>query len=500
MTPLRHNRSSPILPACSLAVAAAFSVALGAGDVEVGVQGGILVGVSTALLCVFGLVWSLGIRYADVGWMVVLLAMAVIEALCGLHESAPYVALAPTMRFALILSLGGFLVTFYRRRFRRGRLEVVFILLTAAFAGARAWLPTEYRNAARMDVDLASYLGAVVLSYAAFYGFLSLKPLPPMRRRYVQMVAVTAAFSAALYLLDGKFGRLHGASSGRSLAAMRLDHAVIVAFALFVAVDLVIFHRHHYRDKARRVSGRESVPTATDAAVARAQAAEAMPREQRGRFGGFAYEFHFEFGRTPAGDWIFAWDKGAERRFLTGEVRGLDTDLGPAVAQVMVALHESRAQGLALPKAATLLHERLVDLFAGEVTTSLMAISTALDGTIELYNCGGPGFFVVSRDGCRHYPLGSSRLGADGGFEPAICPIPLDDGDLLFCGNDGLFGDDSIEGVLAHFEEDMDFRLDAGYVHGAVLSARRPDGEKPNGTTGQEPEDQTLFLLQKHAS
>ena len=53
--------------------------------------------------------------------------------------------------------------------------------------------------------------------------------------------------------------------------------------------------------------------------------------------------------------------------------------------------------------------------------------------------------------------------------------------------------------VLEHFEEDLDFRLDAAYVRQAVLNAQK-GGRATLVVAAGEAEVQTLFVLQKHAS
>lgn len=456
-----------LLPAASL-VLAVLGLGLCAAGGGVAPFQGALLGLALALLAVFAVIWILGIRYPDVGWMVVVIALA--------EVSAAYPAHGVT-RAALVAGIGALLITFYRVSFRPGRLEAIFLAAAALMAGGGAALP------GGLAAALPSYVLAVLLGYAAVHGALLMRPLPPTRRRYVGLVALTCATGALTYVVAAR-------AEFSPEALLRTDFSLVTAFALFVVADLVVFHRSYYREKASRIAAAERGDLEARLELGRSVQELLLSKERDGRFGEFTYEFHFQPAASKGGDWFYAWERGTEKRFFVGEVFGRGAQAGLAVAAVIGFLHESRARGLDLLGTARYVNQRLGDVFNRQITTTLMAVSADRDGTVELLNCGGPGFFAVSRDGCRHWALGSTPLGAGESFEAEQCPVPLTDGDILFAGNGGVLGPEATDKVLAHFEEEMDLALEASVIRTAVLKVAAPGAHA----------DQTLLTLQKRVA
>ncbi len=455
------SRSWRHLPLAGLALAVGvLALRLASGSISLEA---LALGLAAALAAVFGVMWAAGVRYPDVGWMTILLA--IVAAAAG--APAPYAEVA---RLSGAFALAAFLASFHRVAFAPGWLEKAFLALSLVFGGASLLLPSPAREIVLLQGALPDLLAAVALGYAAVHGVLRLGPLPARRRRHVAAAAACAGVFAALHLLHAKLG-WHTV----------LDEAVAAAFALLVLADLVIFHRAHYEEKRRRVAStrEERVNASHDLGVAVQELL--LSKERDGRFGMFVYQLLFE-PKASGGAWIYFWERAGERRFFVGEVNGRGAQAALGVAAVISTLHECKAHGDALDVALAAVDERLATLFERQVTTSFMVVSVGLDGTVELLNCGGPGFFVLSRDGCRHYSLGSAFLGAGLGVEPASCPVLLDDGDLLFLGDAGLTGGAAVARVLDFFEEELDVVRNAAFVQTAILD-KAPGGTGPSGRT-----------------
>jgi len=426
---------------------------------------GFLVGGAAVLALLFGLVWVCGIRYPDVGWMIVVAALLPLEHAFSIAD--PRMQLVA--RGALALGYGAFLVAFYRMPTSRGRLWVYYLAGVGAVAMAGWFAPADV--VARLVVVAPSYAAAAILAAFVPYGLWSLAPLPPKRRRYVAAVIGISAVFAVLQLVRAKTGMLAAA-----------DHALVASFAMFLLTDLVVFHRLYFKEKATRAAEQQQQSVRT----------VFLPAEREGTHGPFRFEYHYEPAASGGGDWMLHWDEPArdERCLVLGHVqaRGPDTTLG--VALVVGCLREAKTRGLAFEAMAELLNARLLELYGGQLTTTMMAASTASDGTVELFNAGGAGFFAVSRDGLTRYVLPSSPLGAARTTEVDSCPISFEDGDVLFAATAGVLAQDGIGRLEDTFEEDLDVERDPTAIKGRVL--------KLGG--GAEGEDKTLLILTKPAA
>lgn len=423
---------------------------------------GFLVGGAAVLALLFGLVWVCGIRYPDVGWMIVVAALLPLEHAFSLSD--PRMQLVA--RGALALAFGAFLVAFYRMPASRGRLWLYYVVAVGAVASAAFFSPED--GIARAAQVAPAYATAALLAAFVPYGLWSLAPLPPKRRRYVAAVIAICAVFAVMQFVRARTGMLAAA-----------DHALVASFAMFLLTDLVVFHRLYFKEKATRAAEQQQHSVRT----------VFLPAEREGTHGPFRFEFHYEPAASGGGDWMLHWDNAArdERCLALGHVqaRGPDTTLG--VALVVGCLREAKGRGIAFEAMAELLNARLLELYGGQLTTTMMAASTAGDGTVELFNAGGAGFFAVSRDGLSRYVLPSSPLGSARTIEVDSCPLSFEDGDVLFAATAGVLAQDGIGRLENTFEEDLDVERDPGAIKGRVL--------KLGG--GAEGEDKTLLLLTK---
>jgi serine phosphatase RsbU (regulator of sigma subunit) len=194
-----------------------------------------------------------------------------------------------------------------------------------------------------------------------------------------------------------------------------------------------------------------------------------LPKDRGGQFAGFAFEVDYAPASVMDGDWFFIWDDGAERRLVLGRMGGSGSQAALGVSAVMFLLHEARSMRLSLSAMAEFLNTRVLDLFDRQVTTTLLAISLGDDGTVELLNCGGPGFFVVSPEA-----LGSTPLGVATTPDIGSCPVPLEDGDVLFAGSDGLLDSAAVSRILEYYEEHLDHVVDQEAVRELVLGLGAP--------------------------
>jgi hypothetical protein len=127
----------------------------------------------------------------------------------------------------------------------------------------------------------------------------------------------------------------------------------------------------------------------------------------------YAYRFHYETAEKMSGDWInirFDEETGV-KHLLFGDVVGKGPQAALAVAAVSSILSDARSRSLTIPESLNSLNRHLKLLFEGHINTTVAAASIHPDGTLELYNCGTIGWFVVTGPKVEFLPLRSAPLG-----------------------------------------------------------------------------------------
>ncbi len=450
-------------------------------------------GLAVALMLGFGFVWLFGIRYPDVGWMVVLTtSLATISWLALFADGERgWLPTSNDARFALMSAYGAYLLTFFRAPLPRGALEAAYAFALIGYYLATRLVPPHLKHEFGLVASLPHYLGATLLAYGALQGFMSMPLMPPKRQRYTLLVGIVSLVAAGSYLVAGRQG---------VASPWALDQACAAVFATFLVADLVIFHRNYYRDKVMRRDAEQ----ARDAArheLGRSVQQVFLTKDRSGDFASFKYDYHFDpatagdrgsMHTSPSSDWFDTWDLGGEKRFICGEVAGAEPQSALGIAAIVSCLHECKLRGLSLTETAVYLNARLVDLFDHAVTSSFMAVSVAADGTVEILNAGGAGFFVASRDGVHLYPLSSTPLGIDEDIEVATSPLGLDDGDLVFVLTGGLAGGAThVRRILDEFDARLDVTVELETIRGEVLKQARLLAKD---------DDKTMLTIQKRGA
>lgn len=445
-------------------------------------------GVAESLMLTFGLVWLFGIRYPDVAWMVVISSILSFGTL--LEPSSPpekwEIVAVGTSHLALILAFGAFLFAFFRLKAAAHRMEGIFVAGTLAFGLAGAAMPLDQFLSLRLGGEAQAYLASALLGFSAVHGVLSLKPLPPKRQKYAALMIVACFVGAICYLVAGRMTPL-----GQQLRTPLLDAAFAGVLALFLFSDLVIFHRNYLRDLMdRNASGGEAQSQAeTRLELGRSVRELLLPKELSGTFHEFHYRFDFRPSDALGGDWMYVYDLGGERRILFGDVAGKGAQAALGVAAIVSFLREAENRRMPVGDTLRFLNRRLLDLFERQLTTTAMAVSLAEDGSVELFNAGGAGFFTMTREGALHLPLASGPLGVSTELEIGHAPIPLDHLDLLMAGTDGVIdGQTGVNAVLDYFDEQLDVDRSLEVLEAQVLKLQ---------AGVREPDDRTLLVVQR---
>lgn len=224
------------------------------------------VGFAMAMLIAFGTAWMLGIRYPDVGWMIVVTSLLSIEAMSGYR---PYgksehwhdIATA-TSRFSLALAFAAFLWTFLRVRMpKHFSVERLFFVLSILYLALNIALPAEIVVLINPRGGLRLYMGVAAYAWAGVYGMRAFNSLPPPRKWRVLIVSILAFAASAAYVVQ-----ILNVVQSSLLIDPFLNFAFAAVFSVILASDLVLYHREFFREKARGLKAAEAA--ARDSAVA----------------------------------------------------------------------------------------------------------------------------------------------------------------------------------------------------------------------------------------
>jgi len=443
-------------------------------------------GISLSMTAIFGLVWIFGVRYPDVTWMLVTSVLLTLNNFL-IPEHAPTkssMALFGTVNFALILSYGVFALSFFRFQLKPSAVGGVLLLNTAVYFGAAALLPFDMLLSFGFDGSISAYSGAGLLCAASIYGFTSLINLPPKRQRYVAIVAFASLAAAIALFSMGKSG-----NGGASSYSFFFNYVLASSFGMLLLADLIIFHRKNLSDLTTRLPDRGNEAHDNQGSLGRTIQSLLLPKSTLHDSHDFLSEIIFSPSDSFGGDWYFIIESSYDRKIISGEVVGSGVHGALGVAAIISLLHEANQRNLDTLAIAKFINYRLIQLFERKLSTTLSIISLAIDGTVEVCNCGGSGVIVLSRHGARHFNLNSTPLGISFDPEIAFSGLSLSDNDVILAASDGHFTQHTdIKKLIDHLEAQLDDFPDLKTVREAALNS---------GARTDAPDDQTLIIIQK---
>jgi hypothetical protein len=443
-------------------------------------------GASLSMTAVFGLVWIFGVRYPDVTWMLMTSVLLTVNNFLFPNHPPTKTSIAffGTANFALTLSYGVFALSFFRFQMKPSAVGGVFLLNTGLFFCAAALLPLEALLSFGFDGSISVYAGACLLCAASIYGFTSLINLPPKRQRYVGIVAIASIAAAVALFGMGKTG-----NGGASSYSFFFNYVVASSFGMLLLADLIIFHRKNLNDITARLPSHDEENLENNASIGRTIQSLLLPKITQHDSDEFFSEIIFSPSDSFGGDWYFVIESSYDRKIITGDVAGSGVHGALGVAAIISLLHEARQRELDTQAIAKFINYRLIQLFDRKLSTTLTIISLAIDGTVEVCNCGGSGVLLLSRHGARHFNLNSTPLGLSYEPEIAISGLSLADNDIIIAASDGHFSHMAdIKKLIDYLENQMDDLRDLRMVREAALNS---------GTRADAVDDQTLIIIQK---
>ena len=206
-------------------------------------------------------------------------------------------------------------------------------------------------------------------------------------------------------------------------------------------MKLIMIEKNYYEEKALRLEEmQKKAELETNLAVGKTVQELLLPKALDGNFFGHHYQMKYKPVSKLSGDWLYAWDFSlAERRLLIGDVMGTGPSAAIPMALIVGILKDCEEQRLTLEDSIIRLNQRLFELFDQHVICSLSAVVMHRDGRIDLYNAGGPGWFVTGPRQPEFLVLKSSPIGLNANTELARMSLQLSEHQAIFTFTDGYF-------------------------------------------------------------
>ena len=166
-----------------------------------------------------------------------------------------------------------------------------------------------------------------------------------------------------------------------------------------------------------------------------------LPTAIEGKCHGFSYEFRYApFKDSMSGDWIQSWQtENGDLSLMLGDVTGKGPQAAITVAAIAAIVNMYK--GLKRPLDEEIIQKinsTLFAMFVGRITSTITALTIHPDHTVTLYNTGGQGWFLVTKNTARHFMLRSNLAGSHPFILVGSTSLTLGTDDLLFTVTDGV--------------------------------------------------------------
>jgi hypothetical protein len=221
-------------------------------------------------------------------------------------------------------------------------------------------------------------------------------------------------------------------------------------------LDKVIVEKNLLEEKAMRLEEeKQKVALQESLALGKAVQDLLMSSYQDGNFSGFRYETKYSPSQVMSGDWVYVWDVSeTEKRIFLGDVMGKGPSAAIPVAVIIGTLKECEVSKASTPETFQRINARLHDLFSGQITSTVSAIVLKEGRGFELFNAGGPGWFIGRAGKVEFLPLRSAPLGIFDNPKIVSHELARENVALLFAFTDGyLEGARALKKVAKYYNE-----------------------------------------------
>ena len=201
-----------------------------------------------------------------------------------------------------------------------------------------------------------------------------------------------------------------------------------------------MLERDYYEEKSKRLE-EENKKVALQQSLALGKVVQdlLLPAKLHGQFDRYYFEMKYTPSQVMGGDWIYVWDVGKEeRRIIIGDVMGKGPSAAIPVAVIIGVIKGAQLENLSLTDTISRINKRLIDLFGGQITSTMAVAILKNDGNVTFYNAGSPGWYIYGKEiEARFIPLRSNPLGLTSDLVPSKTTIKIEQPLVCFTFTDG---------------------------------------------------------------
>ncbi len=165
-----------------------------------------------------------------------------------------------------------------------------------------------------------------------------------------------------------------------------------------------------------------------------------LPKKLAGNHFQLEYQFFYRpFESQMSGDWLHQWvTRDGTVHFLLGDVTGKGPQAALAVAMIASVVDYSSQKDQNARDCMHEINSCLYEMFQTKMLTTCSGASISLDGSAQLYNAGGLGWYLASSKGTKHHLTRASVVGLTPRLNLTPTTLALKPGDTLVTLSDGL--------------------------------------------------------------
>jgi hypothetical protein len=349
------------------------------------------------LLSVFSGVWILGFRYPDIVWMIVTLSAF------STYDILQYFQLVPDQTSILsklgtcllLLAYYGFpcfVHAYLRVEFAKNKIVwIVTGIITVHFI-LIAFFPGELISNLKL---LQLFLNVPPLFGSFAIAFLAWRDFPRFNRG--RKVKFFISLGALVLVNTSTLLDPLARKSIPSFFSINAFLILILIAACAMIAEITVFQRQYLAE--RRVKAAVQVEKSQlldDLSLGQAVQNLLFPKMRFATINNNRFQFFHEAASTLSGDWFYCWaSPQGWLNIIIGDVVGKGPGAAIAVATIFASLKRIEKDSLSMETCIATLNLVLFDLFDGYMNTTVMALSLGPDRHVDIWNCGGAGWFSL---------------------------------------------------------------------------------------------------------
>jgi Stage II sporulation protein E (SpoIIE) len=446
-----------------------------------------------ALMLVLSFAWASGMRYRDLGWLILILTCQCLAAVFSVRyewaRNSIGWKLQQLVNVAVVSGAVGFSLSFLRNdaiesRFRRFVVPIGLMILGIAFVA-------EFFTSSTRFYFQNFIICLLMINYLIFSARAMLQSMGLIgyRRWNVTGFAIAAFLAGCVYAIQfvGSIFNLGGGTIAPLGQPM-----ITLAFTVFLGTDLVLFQRRMTQERQIR-NDFERKNTFISDQMTLGQSLQNLLLKPTSFFVSptatcsFSYRPHIHL----AGDWASIWEANEGLCVAVGDVSGKGAPAGLAMATIMGLMQRIKSRQLTMSEALASLNRSLGELLQGNLMSTWTALVVSKDQNLEIGSAGSVGWFIWDGMTLKHYATRSEIIGVQEVITPEFKRVATKDWKIAITVSDGICATGR---TMKQVADRLAALLKAGSSDAEIMDAMYDLGK-----TSDVPDDQSVIVVRQVA-